>query len=66
MLELIVNDMTCGHCQSVVTKAIKGVDSRAKVDVDLQNRIVRIETGSDLEEMRDALSEAGYPAVAKA
>ena len=31
-------DMTCGHCASVITKAIKSVDPVAEVKVDLKTR----------------------------
>jgi copper chaperone CopZ len=65
-MELIVNDMTCGHCQSLVTKAIKGVDGQAKINVDLASRLVQIDTSADLDEVQAALAEAGYPATEKA
>ena len=34
MIAYEVNDMTCGHCASTITKAVKAVDRDAKVEVD--------------------------------
>jgi len=62
MYELKVENMTCGHCMSRVTQAVKSVDPAAKLDIDLATRQVRIESVCELPELTDALSEAGYPA----
>ena len=35
MIEFQVNDMTCGHCAGVITKAVAEVDAAAKVEIDL-------------------------------
>ena len=44
MIELSVNDMTCGHCVNAVTKALTALDPQASVDVDLAAKRVRVET----------------------
>lgn len=62
MYELKVENMTCGHCMSRVTKAVKSVDPVAKLDIDLTTRQVRIESACELPDLTDALAEAGYPA----
>lgn len=41
VLELTLPTMTCGHCVSVVTKAIKLVDAQALVEIDLATHRVR-------------------------
>jgi copper chaperone len=64
MLKLNVPDMTCGHCASRVTDAVKGVDAGAAVNVDLQSKTVTVETAADREQIRKALEQAGYPADA--
>jgi copper chaperone len=46
-MELTIKDMTCGHCAGVVTKAVKEVDTAAHVTVDLETRIVRIESSRE-------------------
>lgn len=63
MLELKVNDMTCGHCVSAVTRAVQSVDPQAAVQVDLQGGRVRIDGRSPAGELIKALDEAGYPAA---
>lgn len=59
-----VDDMTCGHCVSTITKAIKATDKDAKVTVDLAQHLVMVEpTEADAQELRDAIAEAGYMPV---
>jgi copper chaperone len=60
MLKLNVPDMTCGHCVGTVTKAVKSVDSNAAVTVDLQSKIVTIETTADASRISKAVETAGY------
>lgn len=64
MIAFEVNDMTCGHCVSTITKALKGVDRNAQVQIDLAAHRVQIESASaDAEELADAIREAGYHPV---
>lgn len=60
MLELTIPSMTCGHCVSVVTKAIKQADPRALVEIDLASHRVRVETTEDRKTIESAVGEAGY------
>ena len=65
MISFQVNDMTCGHCVSSITKAVKALDSGAKVQVDLAAHRVEIEAaGANAVELSDAIKEAGYTPVA--
>lgn len=64
MIEMTIPDMTCGHCASVVTKTCALVDAKAKVEVDLGTKTVKIESTEDRGDFADALSEAGYPTSA--
>ena len=60
-----VNDMTCGHCVSAITKAVLAVDSGATVDVDLAGHIVRIESSNAADEvLKQAIQGAGYKPIA--
>jgi copper chaperone CopZ len=61
MYELQVDGMTCGHCASRVTKSVQGIDSQAKVEIDLAARKVRVQSQADLKEIAAAITEAGYP-----
>ena len=56
-------DMTCGHCVSMVTKAILGADADAKVETNLTDKTLQVSSDLSSEEVIDALTEAGYPAT---
>lgn len=61
MIAFEVQDMTCGHCVSTITKAVKATDPGARVEIDLPRHLVRIEpAAADAQELLDAISEAGY------
>lgn len=65
MISFEVNDMTCGHCVSTITKAVKAEDKDAKVHVDLAtHRVVIDPVGASARELHDAIAEAGYTPVA--
>ncbi len=63
MLEFSVQDMTCGHCASVIAKAVKQIDPKATVDVDIGNHVVRVADASNAKEIEEAIREAGYTPV---
>lgn len=63
MIELSVQGMTCGHCVSAVTRAVKTVDPEADVQVDLGTGRVRVEGRSSAEALGKAIADAGYPAA---
>jgi copper chaperone len=61
MITFEVNDMTCGHCVSIITKALKAADKDASVHIDLATHRVQIEsTSADTEELAGAIRDAGY------
>ena len=62
MYQLKVNNMTCGHCVNRITQAVKAVDPAAKLDANLEKKIVSIDSTHTLAEITAALAEAGYPA----
>ena len=61
-LQFEVLEMTCSSCVSNITRAIRTVDAKAKVQGDLQTKIVLVETKSPEPEIKEALAQAGYPA----
>ena len=64
MITFEVNDMTCGHCASTITKAVNDQDKNARVHIDLATHRVAIEpNAADLQELSDAIKEAGYTPV---
>jgi copper chaperone len=62
MIELRIEGMTCGHCVSAVTRAVKTVDPEANVQVDLGTGRVRVDSRSSADALGKAIAEAGYPA----
>lgn len=64
MLTFEVNDMTCGHCASTITKAVKAVDRNARVEIDMHAHRVQVESAAaDAAELAEAIKEAGYTPV---
>ena len=64
MISFEVNDMTCGHCASTITKAVKKADPQAQVQIDLAAHRVNVVAGNaDTQELSDAITEAGYTPV---
>ena len=60
MIAFEVKDMTCGHCVSTITKALKATDKDAKVQIDLATHHVRVEpVSADAEELAEAIKDAG-------
>lgn len=60
-----VTGMTCGHCSASVTEELSALAGVAGVQVDLQahgiSRVhVTSETPLDVDDVRDAIIEAGY------
>jgi len=64
MIAFEIQDMTCGHCVSTVTRAVKAVDKDAKVDIDLARHRVEIEPrDADAQALTAAIADAGYTPV---
>jgi copper chaperone CopZ len=49
MMELNVENMTCGGCVRHVTKSVLSIDANAKVEVDLAAKRVRVDSGADVQ-----------------
>jgi copper chaperone len=61
MTNFVVNDMTCGHCVSTITKTLKALDPQAQVTIDLGQRLVQVESASvAAATLRSAIAKAGY------
>ncbi len=61
MIEFQLPDMTCGHCASRVTQALKLNDPACQVHIDLKAQKVQVQGSDDRQTLADALTEAGYP-----
>jgi copper chaperone len=55
-----VNGMTCAHCERAVTSSIQSRDADARVDVDLDAGVVRVEGRLSEAAIREAIEEEGY------
>lgn len=64
MTDLIVEEMTCGGCASAVTRAVQRIDSKAKVEVNLQTKLVEIESSQPVDKLIEVIADAGFPARA--
>lgn len=64
MIELTLPTMTCGHCVKTVTQTVQRVDAAARVEIELPEHRVRIESTKDADVFKKALEEEGYAAAA--
>ncbi len=60
MIEIKVPDMTCGHCASTITKAVKALDASAQIDISLPDHRVRVDGKAPREDLVHCIAEAGY------
>ena len=65
MIELTINDMTCGGCVASITRVVKGLDPDATLEADVESHAVKIATLVDTEAVIAAISQAGYHPVAR-
>jgi copper chaperone len=61
-----VEGMTCGGCANSVTKAIKAVAPDAKVDVDLEAKLVAVDGLDNVDIIRKAVEDAGFDFAGRA
>lgn len=64
MYQFNVPDMTCGHCVSTITKAVKTEDPKAKVEINLEQHLVKVESVLSQGEIAQQIAEAGYTPTA--
>ena len=61
---LLVEGMSCGHCEKAVKGAVGGLSEVSSVEVDLSTKKVTVE-GENLQEasLVEAIEDAGYDVV---
>lgn len=61
---LLVEGMSCGHCEKAVKNALKELDGVSKVEVDLASKKVEVE-GEGLNDIliKGAIDDAGYDLI---
>jgi copper chaperone len=62
MLTLSIPDMSCAHCSSAITQAVRHVDPYAQIEFNMNGRQVSLATTASPEALIKALDDAGYPA----
>lgn len=60
MFEFQLPDMTCGHCASRVTRALKQADPACEVRIDLPTQQVQVKSAEERSVLAEALFDAGY------
>lgn len=60
MVTFKINDMTCGHCASTITKAVTSVDRSARVEVDIPRKLVHVNGDVATAVLVGAIHDAGY------
>jgi|GEM_PF-43999 len=60
MVTFQVNDMTCGHCASAISRAVAAVDKNARLDIRIQQKLVRVTSTASAAELAEAIQDAGY------
>jgi len=63
MTDLTLPDMSCEHCVRAVTAAVHELDAAARLEFDLEQHRVRIDSTAPHEAIRAALAAHGYPAA---
>ncbi len=61
-IQLTVTGMSCAHCQTAVTKALKGVPGVTDAQVDLQGGTATVHGNPDPQALIEAVTEEGYTA----
>ncbi|NEQ78199.1 MAG: heavy-metal-associated domain-containing protein [Okeania sp. SIO2C9] len=59
-MQLKVPSIACGGCADTITKAIKAQESEADVQVDVEQKIVTVETKASEESIKQAIVAAGH------
>lgn len=62
MLKFKVSDMSCGHCKARISAALSQNKKIRSFDVDLEKKIVTVDTDLTAETISDLIDEAGYTA----
>ncbi len=63
MPQFQVKDMTCKHCEATISNAIKELDSKANIAIDLATHSVSIESVQNEAVLEAAIHEAGFTPV---
>ena len=60
MIELTINDMTCGGCVASITRIVKNLDANANVEADVVSKRVKIDSAIHADALLAAIAHAGF------
>lgn len=58
-----VPKMSCGGCANTITNALRQVDESAIIEINLADKIVKIDSPKSETELMLAMTNVGYPAL---
>ncbi len=61
MYEFITEGMSCGSCVKHVTHAVKSVDPKAEILVDLKLQKIAVKSAESEQQLVEVIEDAGYP-----
>ena len=59
-MQLKVSSIACSGCADTITKAIKNHESEADVQVDVEQKLVTVETKASEESIKQVITDAGH------
>jgi copper chaperone len=59
-ITLKVPSIACGACANTITKAIEGEKPEAKVSIDVESKIVTVDTEASTEMIKEIITNAGH------
>ncbi|NEQ37598.1 MAG: heavy-metal-associated domain-containing protein [Okeania sp. SIO3I5] len=59
-MQLKVSSIACSGCADTITKAIKNLESEADVQVDVEQKLVTVETKASEESIKQVITDAGH------
>ena len=59
-MEIEVPSISCQNCAETITEAIKREESNAKVEVDLDTKVVKVETQASEVSIKQIITEVGH------
>ena len=59
-LTLKVPSIACEVCANTITKAIHNLDGEAEVNIDIDKKIVTVDSQTTVKEIKEAIIDAGH------
>lgn len=63
MQTFVIPSLSCGGCASRISQTLYNLDAGARVEVDIPNNTVRVDSNQQSASIEVALKEAGYPPI---